>query len=120
MALSQDQIARGDLFWDDGETLDEKSPFIASFSFNQVNGATDIYNTLLFFFPQTLLEYKVVESSDKGSGYTMGTISIFGLSESPSSVLVNGSSVGFNFTQILSVEADVALNQNFDINLIYN
>ncbi|KAK5599029.1 hypothetical protein CRENBAI_026830 [Crenichthys baileyi] len=103
-ALSDDGSASGDLFWDDGETIDTYE--------------TDQYTYVLFNISQNVMTSHVLHSDQEGSFITIDSTSFYGVREKPSRVLVNSKEVPFFYreNQVLSVaNLGLSLIQNFTI-----
>ncbi|RVE75910.1 hypothetical protein OJAV_G00003470 [Oryzias javanicus] len=103
-ALSDEGSAHGDLFWDDGESID-------TFETNQ-------YSYISFSVTQNMMTSHVLKSEREASLMTVGSASFYGVSEKPSRVLVNAKDHPFTYrdNQVLTV-SDLNLNliQNFTI-----
>ncbi|XP_037546300.1 lysosomal alpha-glucosidase [Nematolebias whitei] len=103
-ALSDDGSASGDLFWDDGETVN-------TYETNQ-------YTYVIFSVAQNMMTSQVLHSQQEASFLTVGSASFYGVQEKPNKVLVNFQDVPFTYrvNQVLSV-TDLGLNliQNFTI-----
>ncbi|MEQ2174623.1 hypothetical protein GOODEAATRI_009753 [Goodea atripinnis] len=80
-ALSDDGSASGDLFWDDGETID-------TYETNQ-------YTYVVFNISQNVMTSHVLHSDQEGSFITIDSTSFYGVREKPSRVLVNSKEVPF-------------------------
>ncbi|XP_047222103.1 lysosomal alpha-glucosidase [Girardinichthys multiradiatus] len=103
-ALSDDGSASGDLFWDDGETID-------TYETNQ-------YTYVVFNISQNVMTSHVLHSDQEGSFITIDSTSFYGVREKPSRVLVNSKEVPFLYkdNQVLSVaNLGLSLIQNFTI-----
>ncbi|XP_015249519.1 PREDICTED: lysosomal alpha-glucosidase-like [Cyprinodon variegatus] len=103
-ALSDDGSASGDLFWDDGETLDTYE--------------TDRYTYVVFNVSQNVMTSNVLHSDVEGSYITIDSASFYGVKEKPSKVLVNSQEVQFVYrdNQVLSAaNLGLSLIQNFTI-----
>ncbi|KAM4750131.1 lysosomal alpha-glucosidase [Anableps anableps] len=103
-ALSDDGSASGDLFWDDGETID-------TYQTNQ-------YTYVVFNISQNMMMSNVLHSNQEGSFINIDSASFFGVKEKPSRVLVNSQEVPFIYrdNQVLSVASlGLKLIQNFTI-----
>uniref|UniRef100_A0AAX7VGG2 P-type domain-containing protein n=1 Tax=Astatotilapia calliptera TaxID=8154 RepID=A0AAX7VGG2_ASTCA len=74
-ALSQDGSASGDLFWDDGETID-------TYETNQ-------YAYIIFSIAQNTMTSQVLSNHIEASYITVESASFYGVTEKPSRVLVN-------------------------------
>lgn len=110
VALSSHATAWGDLFWDDGESLD---------TFEQGNYSYVVFNvtqvgfggegrsggvpwhlvTLSSCCPllQNIFTSTVLHASTEASKVTIGTLSIFGVQKPPSKVLLNGQEKPFSY-----------------------
>ncbi|XP_026159866.1 lysosomal alpha-glucosidase isoform X2 [Mastacembelus armatus] len=103
-ALSDDGSASGDLFWDDGESID-------TYETNQ-------YAYIIFSVVQKTMTSQVLHSNAEATYITVETASFYGVKEKPSRVLVNSQDAQFTYrtNQVLTV-ADLGLNlsQNFTI-----
>uniref|UniRef100_A0A1A8FYD1 P-type domain-containing protein n=1 Tax=Nothobranchius korthausae TaxID=1143690 RepID=A0A1A8FYD1_9TELE len=82
-ALSDDGSATGDLFWDDGESLD-------TYETNQ-------YTYIVFSVSQKTMTSQVLHSSQEASFLSMDSTSFYGVPEKPSRVLVNTREVPFTY-----------------------
>lgn len=103
-ALSDDGSATGDLFWDDGETIDTYE--------------TDQYTYVVFNISQNMMTSHVLHSDQEGSLMTIDSASFYGVKEKPSRVSVNSQDVPFIYrdNQVLSVaNLGLGLIQNFTI-----
>ncbi|XP_056890732.1 lysosomal alpha-glucosidase isoform X1 [Takifugu flavidus] len=103
-ALSEDGSACGDLFWDDGESLD-------TYESNQ-------YSYIIFNVTRNVMTSEVLHSNVEATYITVETASFYGVKQKPSRVLVNSQDAVFSYreNQVLTV-ADLGLNlsQNFTI-----
>uniref|UniRef100_UPI003AAB1127 lysosomal alpha-glucosidase n=1 Tax=Centroberyx gerrardi TaxID=166262 RepID=UPI003AAB1127 len=103
-ALSEDGSASGDLFWDDGESID-------TYETNQ-------YAYIVFNVAQSVMTSQVLHSHLEATYITVQSASFYGVKEKPSRVLVNSQDAAFTYraNQVLIV-ADLGLNlsQNFTI-----
>uniref|UniRef100_A0A1A8J964 P-type domain-containing protein n=1 Tax=Nothobranchius kuhntae TaxID=321403 RepID=A0A1A8J964_NOTKU len=103
-ALSDDGSATGDLFWDDGESLD-------TYETNQ-------YTYIVFSVSQKAMTSQVLHSSQEASFLSVDSTSFYGVPEKPSRVLVNTREVPFTYrdNQVLTVTGlGLSLAQNFTI-----
>uniref|UniRef100_A0A1A8U821 P-type domain-containing protein n=1 Tax=Nothobranchius furzeri TaxID=105023 RepID=A0A1A8U821_NOTFU len=103
-ALSDDGSASGDLFWDDGESLD-------TYETNQ-------YTYIVFSVSQKAMTSQVLHSSQEASFLSVDSTSFYGVPEKPSRVLVNTREVPFTYrdNQVLTVTGlGLSLAQNFTI-----
>ncbi|PKU34117.1 lysosomal alpha-glucosidase [Limosa lapponica baueri] len=104
VALSQSGTAWGDLFWDDGESLD---------TFERGS-----YSYLVFNVTQNIFTSTVLHASAEATEVTIGTLSIFGVREPPSKVLLNGQEKPFSYlgNQVLTVsDLGLSLSQGFSL-----
>uniref|UniRef100_A0AAX7SUU2 P-type domain-containing protein n=1 Tax=Astatotilapia calliptera TaxID=8154 RepID=A0AAX7SUU2_ASTCA len=103
-ALSQDGSASGDLFWDDGETID-------TYETNQ-------YAYIIFSIAQNTMTSQVLSNHIEASYITVESASFYGVTEKPSRVLVNSQDAPFTYrnNQVLTVaDLGLSLSQNFTI-----
>ncbi|NXA38556.1 LYAG glucosidase, partial [Eudromia elegans] len=91
VALSQRGTAWGDLFWDDGESLD---------TFERGS-----YSYLVFNVTQNVFSSIVLHTSAEATDVVIDTLSVFGVREPPSKVLLDGQEKPFSYldTQVLTV-----------------
>ncbi|NXU89451.1 LYAG glucosidase, partial [Xiphorhynchus elegans] len=104
VALSSSATAWGDLFWDDGESLD---------TFEQGS-----YSYLVFNVTQNVFTSTVLHASTETTKVTIGTLSIFGVQKPPSKVLLNGQEKPFSYldNQVLTVsDLGISLSQGFSL-----
>ncbi|XP_053333226.1 lysosomal alpha-glucosidase [Clarias gariepinus] len=103
VCVSQDGQADGELFWDDGESLDTYEK--------------DEYAYVLFSLKQNTMTSEVVRSHVEATYLTVETVSFYGVRAEPKSVTVNTQEVPFSYTkQVLRVdELGLNLAQNFTI-----
>ncbi|XP_009581162.1 PREDICTED: lysosomal alpha-glucosidase, partial [Fulmarus glacialis] len=104
VALSSSATAWGDLFWDDGESLD---------TFERGS-----YSYLVFNVTQNIFTSTVLHASTEATEVTVGTLSIFGVREPPSKVLLNGQEKPFSYldNQVLTVsDLGLSLSQGFSL-----
>ncbi|XP_030278092.1 lysosomal alpha-glucosidase [Sparus aurata] len=103
-ALSDDGSASGDLFWDDGESID-------TYENNQ-------YAYIVFNVSQNVMTSEVLRTHEEATYITVETAAFYGVKQKPSRVLVNSQDATFTYraNQVLTV-ADLGLNlsQNFTI-----
>ncbi|KAF0037092.1 hypothetical protein F2P81_009966 [Scophthalmus maximus] len=103
-ALTDDGSAGGDLFWDDGESVDTYE--------------TDKYAYVVFSVAQNAMTSQVLRSDVEATYITVELASFYGVKEKPSRVLVNSQDATFTYraNRVLTV-ADLGLNlsQNFTI-----
>ncbi|NWX89039.1 LYAG glucosidase, partial [Nothoprocta pentlandii] len=104
VALSQSRAAWGDLFWDDGESLD---------TFERGS-----YSYLVFNVTRNVFYSTVLHTSAEATHITIDTLSIFGVREPPSKVLLNGQEKPFSYldNQVLTVsDLGLGLSQSFSL-----
>ncbi|KAF5888798.1 lysosomal alpha-glucosidase-like [Clarias magur] len=103
VCVSQDGQADGELFWDDGESVDTYEK--------------DEYAYVLFSLKQNTMTSEVVRSHMEATYLTVETVSFYGVKAEPRSVTVNSQEVTFSYTkQVLRVdELGLNLVQNFTI-----
>ncbi|KAM9314287.1 lysosomal alpha-glucosidase isoform 2-T2 [Pholidichthys leucotaenia] len=82
-ALSDDGSASGDLFWDDGETVD---------SYETVQ-----YSYIIFKVAQNLMTSQVLQSNIEATYITVESATFYGVKEKPSKVLVNSQDATFTY-----------------------
>ncbi|KAM3624389.1 uncharacterized protein V6R79_022800 [Siganus canaliculatus] len=103
-ALSGDGSASGDLFWDDGESMDTYE--------------TNEYAYIRFTVAQNVMTSEVLHNHVEATYITVETASFYGVKQRPSKVLVNSHDAAFTYrpNQVLTV-TDLGLNlsQNFTI-----
>ncbi|XP_030207537.1 lysosomal alpha-glucosidase isoform X2 [Gadus morhua] len=103
-ALSEDGSASGDLFWDDGESID-------TYETNQ-------YAYIVFDVTQNVMTSQVLRSHLEATYITVESASFYGVKAEPDRVLVNSQDAAFTYraNQVLTV-SDLGLNlsQNFTI-----
>ncbi|XP_056135894.1 lysosomal alpha-glucosidase isoform X2 [Lampris incognitus] len=106
-ALSEDGSAKGDLFWDDGESID-------TYETNQ-------YAYIVFTVAQNVMTSQVLHNHLEATYITVESASFYGVKEEPSKVLINSSDAAFTYraNQMLTVK-DLGLNlsQNFTISWV--
>ncbi|XP_060910669.1 lysosomal alpha-glucosidase [Labrus mixtus] len=103
-ALSDDGSASGDLFWDDGESID-------TYENNK-------YAYIIFNITQNVMTSQVLHSNVEATYITVETASFYGVKKEPSRVLVNSQDATFTYrtNQVLTVsELGLNLSQNFTI-----
>uniref|UniRef100_A0A7N6BX32 P-type domain-containing protein n=1 Tax=Anabas testudineus TaxID=64144 RepID=A0A7N6BX32_ANATE len=103
-ALSGDGSATGDLFWDDGETID-------TYETNQ-------YAYIIFNVAQKTMTSQVLHNNVEASNITVESATFYGVKEKPSKVLVNSKDAHFTYraNQVLTVDdLELKLSQNFTI-----
>ncbi|XP_010901697.3 lysosomal alpha-glucosidase isoform X2 [Esox lucius] len=102
--LTEDGSATGELFWDDGESLDTFE--------------TDQYAEIVFSVVKNTMTSEVLRDHVEASYMTVETASIYGVKSKPSRVTVNSHDAAFSYrdNQVLTV-TDLGLNlsQNFTI-----
>ncbi|KAK5898994.1 hypothetical protein CesoFtcFv8_008516 [Champsocephalus esox] len=107
-ALSEGGAASGDLFWDDGETIDTSE--------------NNLYSYILFSVAQNVMTSQVLHSNVEATYITVETASFYGVKQKPSRVTVNSQDATFTYrdNQVLTV-ADLGLNlsQNFTISWMF-
>ncbi|NXY52212.1 SUIS protein, partial [Ceuthmochares aereus] len=104
VALSSNATASGDLFWDDGESLD---------TFERGS-----YSYVVFNVTQNIFTSTVLHTSTEATEVTIGTLSIFGVQEPPSKVLLDGKEKPFSYldNQVLTVsDLGLSLSQGFSL-----
>ncbi|KAI4903325.1 hypothetical protein NFI96_015943 [Prochilodus magdalenae] len=104
VCLTEDGLAEGDLFWDDGETLDTYE--------------TDQYAFITFRLKQNTMTSNVVHTHEEASYITVETVSFYGVKNKPTTVTVNSQEAAFTYAanQVLTVDdLGLNLNQNFTI-----
>uniref|UniRef100_A0A8C3M4N7 Uncharacterized protein n=1 Tax=Geospiza parvula TaxID=87175 RepID=A0A8C3M4N7_GEOPR len=104
VALSSHATAWGDLFWDDGESLD---------TFEKGN-----YSYVVFNVTQNIFTSTVLHATTEATKVTVGTLSIFGVQKPPSKVLLNGQEKPFSYldNQVLNVsDLGMSLSQGFSL-----
>ncbi|KPP70988.1 lysosomal alpha-glucosidase-like [Scleropages formosus] len=103
-SLTDEGTAAGDLFWDDGETIDTYE--------------TDQYAYIVFHVAKNVMTSQVLHDNVEATFITVETVSFYGVKEEPSNVTVNSQDVPFTYkgNQVLTV-TDLGLNlsQNFTI-----
>lgn len=102
--LSEDGSASGDLFWDDGESLD---------TYENLQ-----YAYVLFTVDQKVMRSQVLLAHVEASYITVETASFYGVQSRPEQVQVNGQEAAFIYkdNKVLSVsDLGLNLNQNFTI-----
>nr|XP_008162912.2 lysosomal alpha-glucosidase-like isoform X1 [Chrysemys picta bellii] len=103
-ALSQNASAWGDLFWDDGESLD---------TFERGD-----YSYLVFNVTQNVFTSTVLHANVEATYITVDVLSVYGVREKPSRVTVNGKENPFSYldNQVLTVsDLNLNLSQGFSI-----
>nr|XP_006112923.1 lysosomal alpha-glucosidase [Pelodiscus sinensis]XP_006112924.1 lysosomal alpha-glucosidase [Pelodiscus sinensis]XP_006112926.1 lysosomal alpha-glucosidase [Pelodiscus sinensis] len=103
-ALSQNASAWGDLFWDDGESLE---------TFEK--GA---YSYLVFNVTQNVFTSTVLHANVEATYITVDTLTVYGVRDEPSRVTVNGKENPFSYldNQVLTVShLNLKLSQGFSI-----
>ncbi|XP_008296603.1 lysosomal alpha-glucosidase [Stegastes partitus] len=103
-ALSDDGSASGDLFWDDGESIDTYE--------------NDQYAYIIFNVTQKVMTSQVLHNNVEATYITVESSSFYGVKEKPSRVLVNSQEATFTYreNQVLIVtNLGLNLSQNFTI-----
>lgn len=103
-ALSDDGSASGDLFWDDGETID-------TYENNQ-------YAYITFSVAQKVMTSQVLHSNVEATYITVKSATFYGVKQEPSRVLVNSQDAPFTYrvNQVLTVtNLGLNLSHNFTI-----
>lgn len=103
-ALSDDGSASGDLFWDDGESMD-------TYETNQ-------YAYVIFNVSQNVMTSEVLQNHLEATYITVDSVCFFGVKQKPSLVLVNSHGVPFTYreNQVLTVSnLGLNLSRNFTI-----
>lgn len=103
-ALSDDGSASGDLFWDDGETID-------TYENNQ-------YAYITFNVSQKVMTSQVLHSNVEATYITVKSATFYGVKQEPSRVLVNSQDAPFTYrvNQVLTVtNLGLNLSHNFTI-----
>ncbi|KAL8175379.1 UNVERIFIED_CONTAM: hypothetical protein K2H54_021715, partial [Gekko kuhli] len=103
-ALSQSASAWGDLYWDDGESLD---------AFEKGD-----YSYLVFNVTQNTFLSTVLHSNVEATYITVEELTVYGVQEEPKSVTVNGKETPFSYlaNQVLSVgNLQLNLSHGFSI-----
>uniref|UniRef100_A0A8C1DSV3 Lysosomal alpha-glucosidase n=2 Tax=Cyprinus carpio TaxID=7962 RepID=A0A8C1DSV3_CYPCA len=96
VALSVGNWAKGELFWDDGESLD---------TFEHGN-----YSYVLFFAEESYVVSKPVKLNGSLDGLVLGEVRVFGVRAPPTSVWANGQKVhDFSYSQDTKVLAGLDL-----------
>ncbi|NXA75611.1 LYAG glucosidase, partial [Thryothorus ludovicianus] len=104
VALSSHSTAWGDLFWDDGESLD---------TYEKGN-----YSYVVFNVTQNIFTSTILHANTEATKVTVGTLSIFGVQKPPSKVLLNGQEKPFSYldNQVLTVsDLGMSLSQGFSL-----
>ncbi|XP_055955044.1 lysosomal alpha-glucosidase isoform X1 [Patella vulgata] len=83
VALNSTRQAEGDLFWDDGDTIDTVG--------------VKLYNTILFNADKNGVYSSPLFIGYKDEPMLLGNVTVFGLQQQPSTVTVNGQSANYNF-----------------------
>uniref|UniRef100_A0A803TI31 P-type domain-containing protein n=1 Tax=Anolis carolinensis TaxID=28377 RepID=A0A803TI31_ANOCA len=103
-ALSQNANAWGDLYWDDGESLDAF--------------AKGDYSYLVFNVTQNTFTSAVLHSNVEATHVTVDVLTVYGVGEEPKIVTVNGKEWPFSYltNQVLTVsDLQLSLSQGFSI-----
>nr|XP_033817509.1 lysosomal alpha-glucosidase [Geotrypetes seraphini]XP_033817510.1 lysosomal alpha-glucosidase [Geotrypetes seraphini] len=111
VALTEDGEASGDLFWDDGESL---NTFMK-----------EDYTQILFLASTNVVLSKLIHVNSQVDGLTLQLVKVFGVPNPPWKVLVNGvSSSDFSYhldTKVLSVEnLSLSMGRQFVITWTYS
>ncbi|XP_042590642.1 lysosomal alpha-glucosidase-like [Cyprinus carpio] len=105
VSLSEDGLAKGDLYWDDGETIDTYEK--------------DQYAYIYFTVEQNTMTSEVLHNHEEAAYITVETVSFYGVKVEPENVTVNSQEAAFTYrdNQVLTV-TDLGLNlsRNFTIN----
>ncbi|XP_052536273.1 lysosomal alpha-glucosidase-like [Tympanuchus pallidicinctus] len=104
VALSPRATAWGDLFWDDGESLD---------TFERGN-----YSYLVFNATENIFTSNVLHASTEANYVTVDTVRFYGVQEPPSKVLLDGQEKPFFYldNQVLTVSGlGLGLSQGFTL-----
>ncbi|KAM8947191.1 lysosomal alpha-glucosidase [Pelodytes ibericus] len=106
VALSAQGIARGDLFWDDGDSLE---------TFEKGD-----YTQVLFLAKNNVVLSEVIRVNSQSDGLKVGIVAVYGISTPPTAVLVNGvASEDFSYnmvTKVLSIdELSLPIGKEFTI-----
>ncbi|KTF87957.1 hypothetical protein cypCar_00004588, partial [Cyprinus carpio] len=105
VSLSEDGLAKGDLYWDDGETIDTYEK--------------DQYAYIFFTVEQNTMTSEVLHNHEEAAYITVETVSFYGVKVEPENVTVNSQEAAFTYrdNQVLTV-TDLGLNlsRNFTIN----
>ncbi|XP_033124429.1 lysosomal alpha-glucosidase-like isoform X2 [Anneissia japonica] len=84
VALDANGLAAGDLYWDDGDSLDTiKNGKYSTWQFKAVN--------------QEIKSYAIKDGFTSSSSMLLGEIKIFGITTTPAKVLANGKQVKFTY-----------------------
>ncbi|XP_074553137.1 lysosomal alpha-glucosidase [Halichoeres trimaculatus] len=103
-ALSDDGSASGDLFWDDGESIDTYE--------------TDKYAYIIFNVAKNVMTSQVLHNNVEATYITVESTTFYGVKNKPSRVLVNSQEAAFTYrtNQVLTVSnLGLKLSQNFTI-----
>ncbi|XP_065588967.1 lysosomal alpha-glucosidase-like isoform X2 [Cyrtonyx montezumae] len=104
VALSSRATAWGDLFWDDGESLD---------TFERGD-----YSYLVFNATENIFTSNVLHASSEAAYVTIDAVSFYGVQEPPSKVLLDGQEKPFSYldNQVLTVSGlSLGLSQGFSL-----
>ncbi|XP_043945694.1 lysosomal alpha-glucosidase-like [Protopterus annectens] len=96
--LSSDATAYGDLFWDDGDSIDTYE--------------TGEYSYLVFNVSQKTFTSSVLHLNVEATYITIDTLTVFGVQEEPTKTAVNGNEVPFSYS-----ESKVLTVENLQLNL---
>ncbi|XP_053577142.1 lysosomal alpha-glucosidase-like [Bombina bombina] len=83
VALNTEGVAHGDLYWDDGDSLE---------TFERGD-----YTQVIFLATNNVLLSEVIKLNSQADGLTIGFVSVFGVSSPPAKVLVNGVPNDFSY-----------------------
>nr|XP_005999031.1 PREDICTED: lysosomal alpha-glucosidase-like [Latimeria chalumnae] len=107
VALSENATANGDLFWDDGESLDTYE--------------TSNYSYMVFNVTQNTLTSTVLHVNVEATFIIVDKVTVFGVKRQPSKVTVNGKEASFSYlpNQVLAVSnLYLKLSDGFSISWI--
>uniref|UniRef100_A0A671M9D5 Lysosomal alpha-glucosidase-like n=1 Tax=Sinocyclocheilus anshuiensis TaxID=1608454 RepID=A0A671M9D5_9TELE len=83
VSLSEDGLAKGDLYWDDGETLDTYEK--------------DQYAYIYFTVEQNTMTSEVLHNHEEAAYITVETVSFYGVKVEPENVTVNSQEAAFTY-----------------------
>uniref|UniRef100_F6XA57 Lysosomal alpha-glucosidase n=1 Tax=Ornithorhynchus anatinus TaxID=9258 RepID=F6XA57_ORNAN len=103
VALTPSGVARGQLFWDDGESLGTLE-----------RGA---FTQIVFLANSNTIQNELVQASGEGAGLKLSKVSVLGVTGTPKEVVINGAATA-NFTyraetQILGIPVSLPLEDHF-------
>nr|XP_055062025.1 lysosomal alpha-glucosidase [Misgurnus anguillicaudatus] len=104
VSLSDEGLAQGDLYWDDGETLDSYE--------------TDEYAYIYFTVKQNTMKSEVLRSHQEATYITVETVSFYGVKAEPENVTVNSQEAAFAYHDnkvLIVTDLGLNLSQNFTI-----